>query len=72
MAAAVQDQTLQLPSLPPHRQRRTGLAIVVAVLAAMAVGGLSLTALRQDTETVRSTAVPPTTVAPAPSTAPPT
>ena len=32
MASAVQDHTLQLPSPPPERRRRTAVAIVVAGL----------------------------------------
>ena len=77
MASAVQDHTLQLPSPPPERRRRTAVAIVVAVVAALAVDGLSVAALRPDTETVRSTAVPPTavpptTLAPTPTTLAPT
>ena len=54
MATAVQDQTLQLSSLPPKRPRRAILAIVAGIVGALLVGGLSIAALREDENTVRS------------------
>lgn len=69
MSTAVQDQTLQQTTLPPERPRRLGTAVVVALVAALAVAGLSLAALRDDAATVRSAplgAEPATTVTPTP------
>ena len=75
MAKAVQDQTLQLPSLPPRRPRRRTATIVVAgIVGGLAVSGLSVAALRNDARTVRSETVatiPPTTAASPPTTATP-
>ena len=79
MTTAVQDPTLRHPSLPPERPRRLGVAVVAALVAALAVGALSLAALRDDATTVRSqpegvatTTTTPTTAAGPVTTAPPT
>jgi hypothetical protein len=78
MNTAVQDQTLRHPSLPPERPRRVGLAVTASLVAALAVGGLSLAALRDDATTLRSepqgvatTLAPVPTLVPAPTTATP-
>lgn len=73
MTTAEQDQTLRNPAIPPQRPRRVWVA-AAAIVAGLAVGGLSLSALRDDATTVRSQprgADPTTTLAATPTTAGP-